>query len=97
MFADPTLTCSNIMMLFHDKFPSSEADVLGTHLKISQSFLKDARQNNVGNFKGMMIAVLDHWLDTNKRKSWTLLASAVELCGYVNIAEDIRNMESLEL
>ena len=97
LFTDPTLTCCNIMKLFHDEFPSSEADILGTYLNIPQSFLKDARQESGGNSERMMIAVLNHWLDTDEKKSWTLLAEAVEFCKYFSLAEKVRNKESLEL
>ena len=97
LFADPTLTCCNIMKLFHNKLPSSKAKLLGTYLGIPHSVLEDARQNNVGDFDGMMIAVLEHWLNTDEKKSWTVLAEAVESCGNSNLAEKIRNKESLEL
>ena len=78
------------MHLFGDEFPSSKAMQLGTYLNISYVRLQDFSHNNMGNVEGMMIDVLNYWLETDPRKSWTKLADAVEDCGYGVLAGKIR-------
>ena len=46
----------------------------------------------MGDVKGMLIDVLDHWLETDPRKSWSKLAEAVEDCGNTVLAEKIRQV-----
>ena len=81
------------MRLFGDEFPSSKAKELCTYLNISQVRLQDFRHNNMGNVKEMMIDVLNYWLETDPRKSWTKLAEAVENCGYGVLANKIRTLK----
>ena len=81
------------MHLFGDKFPSSKAKELGTYLSISHVRLKDFSHNNMGNVEGMMIDVLNYWLETDPRKSWIKLAEAVEECGYGVLANKIRSVK----
>ena len=88
------LQCDEIMHLFGDEFPSSKAKELGTYLNISHVILQDFSHNNMGNVKGMMIDVLNYWLETDPRKSWTKLAEAVEDCGYGVLADKIRSLKS---
>jgi len=76
--------------LFHDKFPTSEAKELGTYLGVPHARIKEFRHDNIGNAKGMLIEVLNYWLETDPEKSWNKLAEAVELCDYGVLAEEIR-------
>ena len=78
------------MRLLGDEFPSSKAKELGTYLKISHVRLQDFSHNNMGNAEGMMIDVLNYWLETDPKKSWTKLAKAVKDCGYGVLADKIR-------
>ena len=48
----------------------------------------------MGNAKGMLIDVLNYWLETDPEKSWSKLAEAVEDCGYGVQAEKIRQKSS---
>ena len=82
------------MHLFGDEFPSSKAKELGTYLNISHVRLQDFSHNNMGNVEGMMIDVLNYWLETDPRKSWTKLAEAVTDCGYGVLADKIRSIKS---
>jgi len=84
------LKCSNIMRVFHGEFPSSEAKKLGTFLDISNTKLQEFKKNNLGDVEGMMLDVLNYWLETDPRKSWAKLAEAVEDCGYGVLAKKIQ-------
>ena len=89
-FTVKDLKCGKIMRLFRDNFPCSEARKLGTFLDLSYSKLHDLSHNNMGNVEGLMMDVLNYWLETDPEKSWTKLAEAVEDCGYGVLAEEIR-------
>ena len=82
------------MRRFGGEFPASEAKELGTYLDIPRANIQEFRQNNVGNAKGMLIDVLDYWLETDPEKSWSKLTEAVEDCGYGVLAEKIRQKSS---
>ena len=88
--ADPDLKCSTIIQLFHNDFPASEAKVLATYLDVPPARIQEFRDNNIGNAKGMLIDMLNYWLETDSKKSWTKLAKAVEYCGHGVLAEKIR-------
>ena len=45
----------------------------------------------MGDVKGMLIDVLNYWLETDPRKSWSNLAEAVEDCGHGVLAEKLRS------
>ena len=93
MFYFPTvkdLKCGKIMRVFRDNIPCSEARRLGTFLDLSYSKLQDLSHNNTGNVEGLMMDVLNYWLETDPEKSWSKLAEAVEDCGYGVLAEKIR-------
>ena len=90
LHTDSDLTCSKIMRLFRGEFPASKAKELGTYLDIPCANMQEFRQNNVGDAKGMLIDILDYWLETDPEKSWSKLAEAVEDCGYEVLAEKIR-------
>ena len=45
----------------------------------------------MGDVKGMLIDVLNYWLETDPRKSWSKLAEAVEDCNHGVLAEKIRS------
>ena len=47
----------------------------------------------MGNIEGMMIDVLNYWLETDPKKSRTKLAEAVEDCGYGVVADKIRSVK----
>ena len=83
-----------IMRLFCGEFPGSEAKELGTYLGVPRANIQEFRENNLGNAKGMLIDILDYWLDADSEKSWSKLAEAVEDCGYVVLAEKIRHKSS---
>ena len=78
------------MRLFRGNFPCTEARKLGTFLDLPYTKLQDFSHNNTGNVEGLMIDVLNYWLETDQEKSWTKLAEAVEDCGYGVLAEKIR-------
>ena len=88
------LKCGKIMRLFRDNFPYSEARRLGVFLDLSYSKLQDLSHNNTGNVEGLMMDVLNYWLETDPEKSWSKLADAVEDCGYGVLAEKIRQKSS---
>ena len=48
----------------------------------------------MGDVKGMLIDVLNYWLETDPRKSWSKLAEALEDCNHRVVAEKIRSTES---
>ena len=81
------------MRLLGDEFPFCKAKELGTYLNISRVRLQDFSHNNMGNAEGMMIDVLNYWLETDPRKCWTKLAGAVEDCGYGVLADKIRRVK----
>ena len=84
------LNCTNIIKMFHDIFPSSKAEELGTYLNISKARLDEFSICNIGNPQKLMVDVLNHWLNNDKKKSWKVLADAVEFCGYKVLATKIR-------
>ena len=67
---------------------------LGTYLNIPSGKLDEFRHNNMGNVKGMLIDVLNYWLETDPRKSWSKLAQAVEDCDHRVLAEKIRSTKN---
>ena len=90
LYTDFNLTCSNIMRRFGGEFPASEAKELGTYLEVPHAKTQEFRENNMGKAKGMLIDVLNYWLETDAEKSWNKLAEAVKDCGYGVLAEKIR-------
>ena len=82
------------MRLFHGEFPGSDAKELGTYLGVPRASIQEFKENNMGNAKGMLIDVLNYWLETDSEKSWSKLAEAVEDCGYGVLAEKIREKSS---
>jgi len=88
------LKCGKIMRLFREEFPCSEAKKLGTYLDLPYSKLQDLSHNNTGNVEGLMMDVLNYWLETDPEKSWIKLAEAVGDCGYRILAEKIRQKSS---
>ena len=84
------LKYGQIMRLFQGNFPCSEARRLGAFLDLSYSKLQDLSHNNMGNVDGLLMDVLNYWLETDPEKSWEKLAEAVEDCGYRVLAERIR-------
>ena len=88
------LKCGKIMQLFQDSLPCFEAMKLGTFLDLSYTKLQDLSHNNTGNVEGLMIDVLNYWLETDPEKSWSKLAEAVGNCGYGVLAEKIRQKSS---
>ena len=82
------------MRLFCGEFPASEAKELATYLDVSRANIQEFRENNIGNAKGMLIDVLNYWLETDPEKSWSKLAEAVKDCGYGVLAEKIRQDSS---
>ena len=90
LFADLDLTCSKIMRLFHGEFPSSEVMELAIYLDVPHTHIQEFRHHNVGDAQGMLLDVLNYWLETDPEKSWSKLAEAVEDCGYGVLAEKIR-------
>ena len=88
------LKCGNIKRMFGNEFPASDAKSLGTYLDVPRAKIKVFRHDNTGDAEGMLIDVLDYWLDTDPEKSWSKLADAVEDCGYEVLAEKIRQKSS---
>ena len=84
------LKCGNILRLFGNQFSASDAKSLGTYLDVPHAIIKEFRHDNMGNARGMLIDVLDYWLETDPEKSWSKLAEALEDCGYGNLAMEIR-------
>ena len=78
------------MRLFHGDFRDSAAEELGTYLDIPNTIIQEFREYNKGNPKGLLIDVLDYWIETDPENSWSKLAEAVEDCGYGVLAEKIR-------
>ena len=48
----------------------------------------------MGEVIGMLIDVLNYWLETDPRKSWSKLAEAVKDCDHRVLAEKIRSTVS---
>ena len=94
LYTDSDLTCSKIIQLFQGEFPASEAKELGTYLNIPYAITQEFRINNMGNAKGMLIDVLNYWLENDPEKSWSKLAEAVKNCGYGILADKIRQNSS---
>ena len=86
----PGLQCDNILRIFGGEFPPSKAKKLGTLLSIPSGKLDEFSHNNMGDVKGMLIDVLNYWLETDPRKSWSKLAEAVEDCDHGVLAEKLR-------
>ena len=82
------------MRLFHGEFPASEAKELGIYLDVPHAKIQEFRENNMGNANGMLIDVLNYWLETDSEKSWSKLAEAVKNCGYGVLADRIRQKSS---
>jgi len=57
------------MELFHGKFPSSDADKLGLFLGVPPPLLQDYSRNHRGHGYGIMMDVLNYWLNSDKDKS----------------------------
>jgi len=89
--ADLSLTCPNIMIIFHGKFPSSDADKLGVFMRVPPPLLQDYSRNNPGHVDVIMMDILNYWLNTDKDKSGRKLAGAMEMCDQLNLAEEIRS------
>ena len=87
------LKCSNILQLFRNEFPASDAKSLGTYLNLPNTQIEVFRYDNMG-AEGMLIDVLNSWLETDPEKSWSKLAEAVGGCGHETLAEKIRKMSS---
>ena len=83
------------MRLFRDKFPASNARILGTYLDISYAKLQELKQDNSSDAEGFLLDIINYWLENDTEKSWTKLAEAVEDCGYKLLAEKARSMESV--
>ena len=88
------LKCGKIMRLFGQEFAANVAKELGTFLDVPHAKIQEFRENNIGNARGMLIDVLNYWLETDPEKSWSKLAEAVEDCGYGVLAEKIRQKSS---
>ena len=70
---------------------ASEWNPIGTFLEISDGELKAISQNEHGDPKKCLIAMLNVWLhQTNPPASWTNIADAVECIGRPDIALKIR-------
>ena len=82
------------MRLFRGEFPASKAKNLGAYLEVPVASIHEFRENNIGNVSGMLIDVLNYWLNTDPEKSWSKLAEAVEDCGYGVLAEKMRQKNS---
>ena len=91
---DSDLTCSKIMRLFHGELPASEAKELGTYLDVPHAKIQEFRENNMGKANGMLIDVLNYWLEMDSEKSRSKLAEAVKNCGYGVLADKIRQKSS---
>ena len=89
LYTDSDITCSKIMRLFGEEFPASKAKELGTYLDIPHAKIQEFRENNMGNAKGMLIDVLNYWLEMDPEKSWRKLAEAVEYSGCKVLMEKI--------
>ena len=88
------LQCDHILRIFGDEFLPSRAKELGTYLNVPCGRLDEFRHNNMGDVKGMLIDVLNYWLETDPRKSWSKLAEAVKDCDHRVLAEKIRSTVS---
>ena len=86
----PDLQCDIILRTLGEEF-HGKAKELGTYLNIPSGKLDEFRRNNMGDVKGMLIDVLNYWLETDPRKSWSKLAEAVEDCDHGVLAEKIRS------
>ena len=82
------------MRRFGGEFPASGAKELGTYLEVPHAEIQEFRDNNMGNAKGMLIDVLNYWLEMDTEKSWSKLAEAVKDCSYGVLAEKIRQKSS---
>ena len=87
------LQCDIILRTLGEDF-HGKAKELGTYLNIPSGKLDEFRRNNMGDVKGMLIDVLNYWLETDPRKSWSKLAEAVEDCDHRVLAEKIRSTKN---
>ena len=94
-FTAENLKLSKIVRLLNrGEFPANKAKELGTYLDVSHAKIQEFRENNMVNAKGLLIDVLNYWLDTDPEKSWSKLAEAVGDCGCGVLAEKIRQKSS---
>ena len=82
------------MRLFQGEVPYSKAIDLGVFLEIELAIAEDLTYKKEPT--EMMAAVLSHWLEYGRERSWSKLAEAVEYCGYKVIAEKIRSEHAVE-
>ena len=94
IYSDPDLTCAAVLQLLYGEVPYSIAHELGVFLEIKPAVVKDLTFNPK-NPQDMMIAVINHWLEFGKDRSWSKLAEAVESCGYKVFANTITSKHAM--
>ena len=77
-FIDSDLTTLNIKTILMDGgFSAGDAEELGTFLGIKPGRISTLRTNSNGNVHQLLTAIIDEWLQIDKKSSWRKLADAV--------------------
>ena len=89
-FIDSDLTTHNIKTILTDEgFPANESEELGIFLGIKKGRISALRKDNNGNADQLLTAIIEEWLQNDKKKSWEKLADAVKRCHYSLLADKI--------
>ncbi len=71
-------------------FSVADAEALGEYLNIPMHEIKALKKDNVGDANALLFNVIKSWLFLAEPTS-SKLAKALEICGYLKIAEEIRS------
>ena len=75
--------------LNQEGFPPSKVWKLGEFLNVPMSAINVIEANNAGNVNGMLMGVIDYWLNNDYGFSWDKLANALEKCGHAVSAKKL--------
>ena len=89
-FIDSNLTTLNIKTILVDEdFSANKAKELGIFLGMKKGRIDVLGINNSGNADQLLTAIIEEWLQNDKKKSWGKLADAVRRCHYPLLADKI--------
>ncbi len=87
-YLGPELNLSNILsFLKAGGFSAASARSLGIYLLVPIATIKTLKKNNVDDAEGMLIDIIDSWLNQTE-PSWEKLARALDKCDYKRIARE---------